>query len=295
VSYINVNFAQFMPKMPPTGDEVEAYYAAHQTGFMTPVQVKLEYLTLSQNDFAKGVDAATAASNYQAALNQLANLTFENAGSLSQAASNFHVPVQTTPLLNTAEPTSLLSNPLVLQAVMSNSVLNQRNNSAVIHMSPTQAVVVRVASKQAAQPIPLAQVKPAIVSAINLQKAEQAAALAVQSMVAAINKGEPLSALATANGLKVETASQLSLQSKNLPLSLLSVALSTGAGQAQVLPSQAGMTVLEVTGVFPNPKPATVISAKVISGLWSQIEETEFLNRLQSTASIKINTALLSQ
>lgn len=295
VSYVNVNFTQFIPSTPPTEDEIEAYYAAHQAGFMTPAQVKLEYIILSQSSFEKGVDAATAASNYQAALNQLANLTFENAGSLSQAASQLHVPVQTTPFLNTAKPSSVLSNPQVLQAVMSHSVLNQGNNSAVINVSPTQAMVVRVASSQAPQPIPLAQVKASMIAAIAMQKAEQAAALSVQSMVAAVNQGQSLSSLATKYGLKVENVSGVTAQSKNLAPSLLSAVLSMGAGQVQVVPNQQGMMVVEVTAVSPNPKPTLSIPANAISGFWSEIEETSFLSMLQTEASIKANHALLSQ
>lgn len=295
ISAVTVSFNQFMPKTAPTDDEIAAYYAAHQAGFMTPAQVKLQYITLSQSSFTKGVDAATAASNYQAALNQLANLSFENAGSLSQGASHFHLSIQNTPFLNTAKPTGILSTPAVLQAVMSNSVLNQGNNSSVINLSPTEAMVVRVANNIAPQPLSLAVVKTSIVSAINLQKAQQAAALSVQALVSAVNQGGSLASMAAGYGLTVQTMQSVSLQSKALPPAVLSAVLNMGVGQAEVVPTQNGMMVVDVTRVYPNPKPTLVIPVNAINGLWSQIEETQFLSQLQAKGSIKINPALLAK
>lgn len=295
IASVTVNFSQFMPKIAPTDGEITAYYAAHQAGFMTPAQVKLQYITLSQSSFAQGVDAATAASDYQAALNQLANLTFENAGSLSQAASHLHLSIQSTPVLNTAKPSGILSTPAVLQAVMSNSVLRQGNNSAVITLSPKKAMVLRVVSSVAPQPIPLAAVKASIVSAINVQKAQQAVALSVQALRGGVNQGGSLASMAGGYGLTVQSMQSVSVQSKALPPAILSAVLSMGVGQAEMVPTQNGMMVVEVTRVYSNPKPSLVIPVNAINSLWSQIEETQFLSQLQAQASIKINPALLAK
>ena len=178
---------------------------------------------------------------------------------------------------------------------MSNSVLSQGNNSAVINLSPTEAMVVRVVSSVAPQPISLTSVKASIILAINLQKAEQEAALSVQALVSGVNKGGNLASMAMGYGLTVQSMQAVNSQTKALPASVLSTVLTLGVGQAEVASTQNGMMIVDVTRVYPNPKSTLVIPASAINGLWSQIEETQFLSQLQTTSSIKINPALLSK
>lgn len=297
ISYSILSVNNFAPKTAPTEEAIHAYYSTNQNNFMTPLQVKLAYVTLSLSQFSKGPDSNTAKANYSAALNQASNLAFQNAGSLDSIAQTFHVPIQTTVMINTATPSGILTNKAVLAAVSSNSVLSQGNNSNLITLSPTQAVIVRVTDSIPSQPQPLAQVKSTIISQIQNQTAMQNANTAVTSIVNAINQGGNFNELAKSYGFTVKTATGVNASDKALPPALLHGVLSMGIGQGNAVPlSGSTLAIVTVNKVYPNTKAAgNAINAQAISGLWTQIEMAQFMANLQESAKVKINQALLKQ
>lgn len=298
VAYVNIPLSLFVPKTAPSDTDIQAYYTANQNNFMTPLQVKLAYVTISQSQFAKkGSDSSTVAADFSAALNQIANSAFQNASSLDPVAKAFNLNVQTTGMINTSHPTGILTNPAVLQAVASNSVLVQGNNSNVINLSPTQAVVVRVVSSVPQQPLPLAQVKAQIVTQIQNQQAMNAATTAITSMVQAVNQGGNLTELAQAYGLTTKTAFGVGANDKSLPTPVVDNALSMAVKQATAVPtSNSGFTIVEVLNAYPNPHATSnAIPGQAIAGLWTQIEMGQYLASVQDQSKVKINQALFKQ
>ncbi len=295
VAYARVLLSNFTSQTPITSAQVQAYYNAHQDSFTTPLQVRLSYVTLSLSQFSKkGVDPSTAQANYSAALNQAANLAFQNSSSLTPLAQAFGVNVQTTSMQDTSKPTGILTNANVIAAVSSDSVLAQGNNSGVINLSPTQAVVLRVISNIPSSPLPLVTVQKQIVAQLKQQATTQNAMATLNSMVDAINQGGSLAQVAPAYGLTVETMNGINPKSKVLPAAVINAALSMGVNQAAAIPVANGIVmVIEVTNVYPNPKAAkNPISAEALQGLWTQIELSQYLAYLQAQAKVNINQAL---
>lgn len=298
ITYVTIPVSNFAPTTAPTATDIQNFYTANQNNFMTPLQVKLAYITLSQSQFAKSsVDSSTAQANYSAALNQAANIAFQNPGSLDPIAQTFGVNVQTTGMIDTSHPTGILTNPAVLQAVTSNTVLTQGNNSNVINLSPTQAVIVRVVNSVPQQPLPLSQVQSQVIAQIQASKANQAASAAINSMVNAVNQGGNLANLAKAYGLSVQTATGIGVGNKALAPNILNAALTMGVNQAASIPtSNSSYTLLEVTKAYPNPAAnKNAIPAQAIAGLWTQIEMAQYLQSIEDQAKVKINQALFKQ
>ena len=283
VNYVVLNVNQFMPTSQPTESAVAAYYASHQSAYMTPYQVKVQYLTLSLSAFGKGPNAQAA---YQAALNQLANVTFQDAHSLTAAASTFHVNLQTTDWLNTELPGGIFATPAVLQAVLSDSVIKQGNNSNLIQISPTESMVLRVVASQAPVAMPVTAVKKQIVETLMLQQATQSMVSTVEAMRTAATQGQSLAQLAKANGLSLQTSNQ------NLPANALSALNGMAVGQIQAVPGSDYVMMIQLMNVSPNPQGKNQVSTAQMQGVWTQIEIGQFLAALQAKGSVKINPAI---
>ncbi|MCX7123881.1 MAG: SurA N-terminal domain-containing protein [Gammaproteobacteria bacterium] len=256
IDYVVLNVNQFMPKVQPADSAVSAYYLSHQSAYMTPYKVQLQYLTLSLSLFGKGPNAQAS---YQAALNQLANVTFQNAHSLSNAANTFHLNLQTTAWLNTD---------------LSNGIL-------------ATAIVLRVTDSQAPTVLPLSTVKKQIVETLMIEQATQNMTQTIDAMRSAADQGQSLSQLAKLNGLSLQT------QSQNLPPYVLSTMNSMAVGQIQAIPGSDNVILLQVLSVTPNPQGKNQVSAEQIRGLWTEAEMGQFLFALQAKGSIKINPAIL--
>lgn len=298
IAYVTVPVSLFTPKSTPSEADIQTYYTANQANFMTPLQVKLAYVTISQSQFVqKGTDPNTAQAQFSAALNQIANLAFQNAGSLAPIAQAYHLNIQTTGMLNAAHPTDILANPAVLQAVTSDSVLNQGNNSSVINLSPTQALVLRVVSSVPQQPIPLNQVKAQVIAQMQQQQALNATTNAIHALADAVNQGGNLQALAKGYGLTVSTATAIGPNNKTLSAPILSHIATLGVHQATVIPlSGSSFMVAAVTNAYPAPDAQShSIAPQAIMGLWTQIEMEEYLASLQNKAKVRINQALFKQ
>ena len=283
VNYVVLNVNQFMPKAQPTDTAVAAYYASHQSEFMTPYKVQVQYLTLSLDAFGKG---ANAQASYQAALNQLANMTFQSSHSLTGAANTFHANLQTTGWLSTDLPSGVLTTPAVLQAVLSDSVLKQGNNSNVIQISPTESMVLRVVASQAPVALPLTAVKKQIVETLMIQQATQSMVSTVEAMRTAAAQGQSLAQLAKINGLSLQTSNQ------NLPSYVASVLNSMAVGDIQAVPGSDNVIMIQLMSVSPNSQAKNQISASQMAGVWTQIEMGQFLAALQANGSVKINPAV---
>lgn len=291
VTYITLPLNHFAPKNPPTAAEIQAFYTANQNNFLTPLQVKLAYITISANQFKNEAE-------YAAALNQAANLAFQNAGSLDSIVQALKTPIQTTAMIDTSHPTGVLTNAAVLQAVNTGSVLTQGNNSNVMNLSPTQAVVLRVVGSVAPSPLPLTSVEPQIISQIQTAKAKDAALTTLKSLVNAVNQGGSLTQLATAYGFPAQTATGINSSNKgSFTPEVLNAILSLGAKQGAMIPlNDNSFMVVEVNETYANPKASNnPVSSKAIQNLWTQIEAAHYLTSLQETAKVKINQALFKQ
>ncbi len=160
-SMVVLPIESFQTKVTPSEEQVNAYYQAHLADFYSPAQIKVAYLDLK-------TDAA-----YSPLLDQLANITFENPGSLSEASKQLNLPIQESVYFSQkGGSTSLTKNPKVLAAAFSKEVLLDGNNSDVIKISPNESVVLRVIDQQKAHPQSLDEVRSQIIKILTSDQAE---------------------------------------------------------------------------------------------------------------------------
>lgn len=122
-----------------------------------------------KNDIIKRLEKTEAMKSYAAMGNQLANITYENPSSLTQAAKQLNLKVQTTAwVTKKGAKTGILSDAAVLKAAFSDNVLNQKNNSDPINITDEHVVVIRDVGHVPEHLKKLEQVKDQVIAKLKL-------------------------------------------------------------------------------------------------------------------------------
>jgi len=174
-------------------------------------------------------DAATH--QYNDVAGKLVSATLDNPDSLAAGAQAAGLQVQKAGPFSAADAPGLLSNPAVLRNVFDEQQIADRTASSLIKIDDTHGIVVRVTDHSPAQDQPLDKVKEQVAAAVRADRAGKAAAAQADAILARVNKGESLKAIADAE----------KFQSGQIP------ALPRGAP----IPSQQGNAAL-----FATPAPA---------------------------------------
>jgi peptidyl-prolyl cis-trans isomerase D len=236
VSYMVLPLTQFSKV--PSRAEVSQYYRAHPKMFMTEPKVSIEYLLLSQKSVEGKVhvtDAqirayyaqnpslakkslASVRGNIQKTLvkqqaehlyatlgNKMANMTFEDPNSLQSTAQALGLKVQHTGLFTQAGAASgMAKNPKVVQAAFGDEVLGTGNNSNIINVTPTEAMVLRVKHHDVSHVLSLADVKTRIQGLLSAEDAATAAVHLGEQSVKSLHQGTALSGIAAAHKTKLQ-------------------------------------------------------------------------------------------
>ena len=126
----------------------------------------------------------------------LANLAFENPDSLDAAAEELVLPIKTTPLFTRNSGTGIAANPDVRSLAFSDEVLGQGLNSEPYDIATNHLIVLRVKDHQPSTVRPFDDVKNEIVAQIKQQRAEAAAEKEGKDLLAALDNGGDIRALA---------------------------------------------------------------------------------------------------
>lgn len=265
--YLVVDSSRYAKTSQVSQAAIQAYYNQHKQDYVTPAKVQLSYLELNYADVLQSIhindqqalnyyqqnqpsfihdgkpkpfasvkaeiiqqlQKSQAERQYAQLGNQMANITFENPASLQQAAQQLKLTVHTTGMFtSTTGHTGILADKAVLQAVFSDNVLKQRNNSNVINISPTQAVVVRVKQYTPATPKPLADVANQIRTTLAQTDATQAAAHEAQKLLVQIKQGANPAAVAKQYGFDWHTHTDVHRDDSVLDKNLLRAVFNTG-------------------------------------------------------------------
>jgi hypothetical protein len=294
INYVTIDPSSFSKNVQVSDADIAAYYQMHQNQFMTPYQLQVQYITLSLDQFTKQMkDPNQAQAAFQNAITSLSNATFQNPTTLTPAASMLNISVQTSPWLSATDTKGLFATPAVVQAAMTDAVLNGGNNSSVLSLGKNQVMVLRVADKKMPVALTLAQVSAQIKTTLIAQQELSQASDAAKAMQVALTKGASLTALAQGAHLSVQKAQGVSQASKNIDPALLSAVVGTGTGGSAIMPSGNKIVVFQVAQVYVPKTLAVKVTPAEIQGAWGQIEVASFLANLQNTASVHMNDALL--
>lgn len=127
-----------------------------------------------------------AGQSFAEASDQLSKLTYSNPLSLAEAAKSLGLTIKTTGVLTKDSPkTGIWANSALRDAAFSSDVL-AGNNSALLNISDTQVMVVRLVKHTPAAVLPLKTVSAAIKTTLQQQQAEQASKAQADALVALI-------------------------------------------------------------------------------------------------------------
>jgi peptidyl-prolyl cis-trans isomerase D len=144
--------------------------------------------------------AAEVGLAYSERLETLSNLAFET-GDLTTISEQLGLAVVTSDALTRAGSIGIFANPAVINAAFSDSVLLDGNNSDVIEISDTTAVVLRVEQFNESTILPLEEVEPEIAVILRRQYEREAVQEIGEQLLAAATSGEGLDELLAANSL----------------------------------------------------------------------------------------------
>jgi hypothetical protein len=178
--------ADFVSKVNPSQQELEAFYQANINAFQAPEMVDVELVVLVGN--AKEDPKAFAEK-----ADLFANMAYEQPDSLKPVADRLKLSIQTVKGVTRGGARGLpadhpLNNPKLLAAVFSDDAIKNRRNIEAQEISPGKIVVARVGAHQAQAAVPLAAVMPEVKKQVSLRLADELANQAAKEKLQAAQK-----------------------------------------------------------------------------------------------------------
>ena len=153
---------------------------------------------------------------------RLDDLALENPTSLEPVAKDTGLKVERYAGFGRAGGGPLGNKPNLISAVFAPGVLEGSENTPLIELDESRAVVARVAEHKEPAPLPLEQVRADIIDRIRAVRAATEAGAKGEQIVQRVQAGEDLAAVAAAQGLSITEAGPLTRLSPAVPSDLLS-------------------------------------------------------------------------
>lgn len=155
-----------------------------------------------RDQLASEADKQARARQYNEVAGNLVSATLDNPDSLAAAAQAAGLQVHKAGPFSARTAPGVLANPAVLRQVFDEQQIADRTASPLIKIDDTHSLIVRVTDHSPAQDQPLQAVKEQVIAAVRADRAEKAAAAQADAIVARVNKGEQLTAIAQAQKLQ---------------------------------------------------------------------------------------------
>lgn len=134
---------------------------------------------------------------------RLVDLVYKNPTALEPAAKEVGLPVQTLGPFTQATANGIATNPAVLKAAFSETLVEDGTVSDPIEIAPNHSVMIRVTSHTPEQATPLAQAREQVIAAVRANRAKEAQNKAADALLAKLKEGQTLQALAPAEKLQL--------------------------------------------------------------------------------------------
>ncbi len=138
---------------------------------------------------------------YAERLGDLSNLAFET-GNLETISEELGMDVLISGAFGRTGATGIFANQALIAAAFSEEVLLERNNSEVIELSPSQAVVLNVEEFNEATVLPLEEVEPEIAVIIRTDMEREAVRNLASQLLTSIENGEAIDQLLADNEIE---------------------------------------------------------------------------------------------
>lgn len=228
VQTLKFDAKDYLNKVNPTQEELQAFYNANAKLFESPEYVDVEYILLK-------ADPKEDAKVFSEKADQFANMTYDQSDSLKPAADKLKLNIQTQKGLTRSGATGLskdnpLANPKIVQALFGDEAVKNKRNIEAVQASPGVFVSARVVTFHPAQILPFKDVAGEVKRQVSQQAAEKLAIAAAADKYVALEK-DPKSASGFGSPFWI---------SRNKPVNLVGPALD------------------DVMSVNPNKLPAVV-------------------------------------
>ncbi|TWI03454.1 peptidyl-prolyl cis-trans isomerase D [Luteimonas cucumeris] len=141
---------------------------------------------------------------------RLVDLVYKNPTALEPAARELNLPVQTLgPFSRGADATGIAANPAVQRAAFSETLVQDGTVSDPIEIAPNHSVLIRVTQHTPERTLPLAEVREKVIAGIRADRSRKASEAAADAVLARVQKGETLEAIAATQGLQANSAQAL--------------------------------------------------------------------------------------
>ncbi len=150
---------------------------------------------------------------------QLAELAFEVADSLQDAAEAIDQQVSSTELFSRFNAPAAVQNQAVLQAAFSAELIEDAVNSEVIELGNEHVIVVRVKQHKAAAIKPMSEVSESIKTTLINEKAAELTKEKAEALLAKVQSGTNLTDIATAESLELKHGKDLKRDSRSADIS----------------------------------------------------------------------------
>ncbi len=162
---------------------------------------------------------------YAIKLEELKDISF-NAADLDSVADQLELRSSTSPLFSRSGASEgVFADSRVVAEAFSDIVLEQGANSEVVELSPSEAVVVRIAERVPEAPIPFSDVEQQLSQRLHREKATAYMVKQAEEMLEAVRSGQELAAVAESRGLDFREFSDISRENVNqLPMEVAEAA-----------------------------------------------------------------------
>lgn len=249
-----------------------------------------------REDILASVQRDKAMELFFARQQNMAELAFEVPDTLEDIAGDLGITVQTTELFTQNSAPANVNYPQVLAAGFSAELIEDLVNSDVIEITPDHVMVVRVSEHEPQRTMSLEEVKQDITSQLQADKAQQAALVYADEMLAALQAGNEISGLLAERNLAWEKSEKLgrfdSSVGNNVVEQAFSLGLNAGENVTTVAKADGNVALVELLSVAA---PEAIEAAELESlkqRLVSQMSQTNyeaFIATLRAEADVVVN------
>ena len=186
VQAMSFDAKDYLSKVSPTEEELQAFYTANAKLFETPEFVDVEYIVLK-------ADPKEDAKVFSEKADQFANMTYDQSDSLKPAADKLKLSVQTQKGVTRSGAPGVarnhpLANPKVVQSLFGDEAVKNKRNIEAVQTSPGVFVSARVVTFHPSQTLPYKDVAAEVKRQVSQRLAEKLAVKAAADRYAAIEK-----------------------------------------------------------------------------------------------------------
>ena len=287
-----------------TGEIIEdtnAYYIVNLVDIEEMQEVSLEEV---KDTVTEDLKLEKAQKEYYQIADQLAALSYEHPDTLEVASDAIDVAREESVYFSNSgiADDNLLSNDKILSASFSDDVMNGGNNSDIIELSDTDAIVLRVIDVKQETQLGLDEVREEVTAVLTNTKAQDKAREIGTEILSALSSGEPVEALLDSNNLELTKAESVNRDDISVNRSVLRTAFRLeppSDNKPSVDGSQLGNGDYIVVSLASVAKPEKIMGididnqSKEMQRIRADSDWDGFFNALKAGADIVINDSNL--